>query len=356
MKKLLMSLVLLSACAQLGVRNEAAQIQQKSDEQLIHEAQDLLTQGKSEEALSDFQNFSKNKRSSIYYLESRLGETEALLKLEKYNEALSIGRDVSLVAANEQPAMAARAFYLMSFAYEAQGNDLKAVASLLDAYRLKRYLSVEIGLAEVPARLAGIYGRQGRDKEAARYLGLADKGLQQALAKSGSTESRRWLAKTYYQMGSVTTNQLSSESYSNFIDGQRWIQVYLLRSLKQNDPQWSQESFLHLQKTYRDLLKVVELERNRQTQYQKASELAELISQAELYKPLNEHTVTAYEGNFYFFLTEVRRQNEKLLYEGGEGLSLTDAAKERNSLKKLPRQPKKMEVPPEAEIGEDPNL
>ena len=354
---IILAVFMSGACAQI-TKNRSEIPQGLTDPEIIQDAQSLLQHGKNEEALKAFQEFSQNKRSSIYFLESRLGEAQAELALENFQGALEISREVSVIAGKEKLDMSARAFYLMAFAQEGLGDDLKALAALLDAYRLRSYLPAQVGQAEIPARLASIYGKLGREAQASKYLTEAEKGLQKVSASVPPTEAKSWMARTYFQMGSVTTSQLSGDNFSQFVDGQRWVQVYLIKAIKQNDPIWSPKALASLQQIYRDLLKVVDTEQVRQNQYQKASELLEIIEQADLYKPLSEHKVGSYEKDFNLYLAEVRKKTEKILYEGGERLGLTEAAKERNSLKRVPRKSKPVEIQQELpkEMGEDPNL
>lgn len=368
---LVSSFVFLSGCASFwGSSKEQSRWEDpavKAAEQAqISSAQKVLDGGNFEGARKQFQEFQEKNRQSIFIQAARLGEAQALAGLGKYQEAVDIYRDVYLKTLKAQPEIAAQALYSISFSYEALGDDLKAMAALLDAHKMGEFLPIEIEKAEIPARLAGMYGRLERDQDAIAYLNKTEIGIEKVMAEKGPKVKNDWLAKTYVQMGSVSTNQLSSDNFNAFIQGQKWVQVYLIKALRVNDPTWSLRAQEKLQTTYRDLYKLLETVPDRAVQNDLGGSLLELLDQAELYRPMSDQKMTSYEESFYTYLVEVRKKTERVVFGGGETMGLTSESQKLNSLKRsgrikvdslLPDEEKSsISVPPKVFTSEDPNL
>ncbi|NUN04189.1 MAG: hypothetical protein HUU57_00385 [Bdellovibrio sp.] len=358
----------ISACATVSdlLKNREAEtsdngvpnLTRASEESEIINAEKVLSRGRFEEARILYRDFSARKPQSVFYQSAKMGEAQALLGIGQPQESADLYREVYLKTLKEQPRIAAMALFNMSFAYEALGDDLKTVAALLDAKRMADNLPLETAYAEIPARLAAVYGRQGRDNEARLYLAEADKGIVKVMEAKGSQLQKEWLAKTYFQMGSVSTNQLSADSFGDFVQGQRWVQVYLIKALKLADPIWSQRSLEKLQEVYRDLYTHVESATSRSQQNGLGADLLDLCDQADLYRPLGGRTANKLETEFFQYIQEVRKKVEGHLYSGGETMPLTVESERRNSLKRsLPAKPKSnIPLPPKVVPSEDPNL
>lgn len=364
-------LMALSGCALSGLRTAGRTSQEPvAASELMHlvNADKLLNRGRYAEALPHYQAFQHQYPQSVFYQAARLGEAQSLSGLEQWQEALEIYRDITLKTRIEQPKIAALAFYKMSFAWEALGDDLKTVAALLDAQRLGSYLPLETAVAEIPARLAAIYARQGREREAVAYLNEAEKGLEEVQNKKGTQYLlHEWRAKTYVQMGSVSTNQLAASTFTPFVRGQILVQTYLLRALRLNDKVWSPMAREILQRTYRDLFATIESQsESRELQLAMGAELLGLIDQADLYRPLPEQKMNTPEQDFFSFLTDVRKRTETLVYDNRELMGLTAESQSLNSLKRagrvksdalLPEEEKSsISLPPKVVPLEDPNL
>ncbi len=346
---------------------EAARANQKlAEENEINNAERLLALGRFEEAQNGFKSFQGTYPQSIYYQSSRLGEAQSLEGLGQWSEAIRIDRDVYEKTLKLQPKIAAQALYRMSFAYEALGDDLKTLAALLDAYKMRSYLPSEVGQAEVPARLASVYGKAGRDKEAMDYLNIAEKGIAKVREEKRNV-NQDWLAKTYVQMGTVSTNQISSDTFEQAVEGQKMVQVYLIKAMQLNDPVWSQHAAEQAQKTYQAFFTLVQAEQsNRQVQANLGGSLSDLIEQAELFKPMQGQVGNKYEEQFFSYLQEVRKKIEVILYQTKETMSLTEESQRMNSVKRpgrvkvdslLPEEEKRpIQTPPKIVPTEDPNL
>ncbi|KHD88073.1 MAG: hypothetical protein OM95_11175 [Bdellovibrio sp. ArHS] len=374
MKKYLILLpIVLGGCATLLGQRPATEAEQAAllakkaaEEAEIKNAEKVLEIGRFKEAQILFKDFYGRHQQSSYYQAARLGEADALHGMEEYQKAAALYRDIYLRTIQEQPDIAALALYKMSFTYEALGEDDKTIAALLDAKKLSDQLPVEVAEAEIPARLAAIYGRQGREQEAVDYLGQADKGVAKVMQQQRTQVQPGWLAKTYFQMGLVSTNQLSEQNFSDFAQGQRWIQVYLFKAMKQDDETWSARAQEELQKIYRDLFTQVESSQNRDMQSRMGGDLLDLMDQAELYKPILGQKETSYEKSFFSYLVEVRKKLDKVLYGSGETMSLTEESQRLNSIKRagrvkadslLPEEKKSpIPLPPKVVPEEDPNL
>lgn len=359
----------LAACTSIQIDRsaDAAQVQRKAaEENEINNGERLLALGRFEEAHQQFRSFQQNYPQSLYFQSSRLGEAQSLEGLGKWNEAVQIDRDVYLKTFKTEPKIAALALYRMSFAYEAMGDDLKTVAALLDARKMGDYLPAEIAKAEVPARLAAVYGRQGREREAMQYLNEAEKGLSEVRFQKKDIDTS-WLAKTYLQMGSISTNQLSADNFTQAVQSQNMVQVYLIKAMQVNDPVWSPRAVIQAKQTYQTLFSLLEQSRsNRQQQIAMGGSLVDLMDQADLFKPLQGQTYTASEKDFFTYLQDVRKRTEEILYQSGESTSLTAESQKLNSIKRpgriktetlLPEEENRPVIaPPKIVPTEDPNL
>ncbi|MBO9667070.1 MAG: hypothetical protein J7501_09685 [Bdellovibrio sp.] len=351
----------LAGCSSFQMsRSEEGVLQNKKllEDKELSNAHDLLVRGKYVEAHKMFRDFEERYPQSVYFQAARLGEAQSFEGQGKWVEASAIYRDIYLKTKNLQPDIAAMALYRQSFCYEALGDDQKTIATLLDAKNLRTALPKEVGYAEIPARLGATYGRLGREKEAVAYLNEAEKGIAKIRAEDQAALSKDWLAKTYVQMGSTSTNQLSPASFATFVSGQKFVQVYLIKALELNDRVWSPRALKELQGTYQDLYSQVEAVReNRSRQAELGGSLIELIDRAELYRPIAGQTQNNYQIQFFTQLTDVRKNTETLLYQAKETMGLTEESQKLNSIKRPGRiKDDAVKTPPKVVPTEDPNL
>ncbi len=360
MKRLILVIVALSlaSCAQFSRKDSENQQGQQAQEKADFEvAQNALQHGRYPQAHQLFLEFMNSYKQSKYLQAARLGQAQALEGLEKWSEAAAIARDVYLQTLNYQPEIAAKALYRLSFSYDALGEDHRSIAALVDAKRLGKHLPPEIALAEIPARLAAAYGREGQDRVALKYLNEAEQGIAQVGKTQKNNLSADWLARTYYQMGSVSMNQLSAETFSKFIRGQNLVQLYLIKSMAQNSSVWSQASLEKLRDNYRDLYAQVVLAKDdKEEQVRSGGELIDLIDRAELYKPISAQRLNKYESDFYSYLQEVRKKTEAILYSTTETMALTEESKRLNSIKRPGRVEADSFLPQEGISSDKPSL
>lgn len=369
--KLLVSFVLvaLAGCAHFVERSETATLeeaQRNAQTQDLHNAEDLLHKGRFEESERAFLAFLTKYPQSTFYQSARLGVAESMEGQGRYNEAADLNREIYLNTLRLQPEIAAQALYRTGLCFEAMGDDQKALAALLDAKNLGEHLAPEVALAEIPAKLSAIYARQDREKEALAYLNEAEKGLSKVMQERGSTLERSWLARTYFQMGSVSTNQLSRDNFGSFAQGQMWVQSYLIKAMKLDDLTWSPRAQKKLIETYRNLFSLFESEAELSQQVQMGGDLYDLMDQAELYKPITGEKIEGLEKDFFATLTDIRTQSDKILYTAKETTGLTVESQKLNGLRRAGRvkadkllpgeKAKPIPLPPKIVPTQDPNL
>jgi tetratricopeptide (TPR) repeat protein len=255
--------VVISACASQGVKpvtgKELDQEKRASQEQEIKNAQSEFAQMHFVTALNSFQKFEAEHLDSPFYFQAQVGHAQSLGALGQWSEAAVIYRGIVESTRQSQPELAAFSLYQLSYCYEALGEETKVYASLRDAESMKTRLSPEIAMAELPARLAASLYRMGRSKDAAGKLGEAERGLKELKFIHGSDGvSKEWLAQTYFQMGILSTNQLSMENFRPSLDTLRLVQIFSLRAVEEADPKWSPLAAETLSSTYRDLAILVD--------------------------------------------------------------------------------------------------
>lgn len=344
-----------------------AEKRRAAEQPVISQAEKALAEAKFQEAQNLFVEFQKKYPHSVFFQSARLGEAQCQEGLGHYQEAAELYRDIFYKTNKDHPEIAALALYRMAFAYEALGDDLKTVAALLDAKNRSESLPLEVAQAQIPARLAAVYARQNRDKEALAYLNEAEKGITKVIAAKGKEIKPDWLAKIYFEMGSISTNQLTVENFEDFARGQKIVQVYLIKAMKQSDDSWSKRAQARLEETYRDLYTYIETGKgNRALQSQNGGALVDLMDQAELFKPLAGQKANTYEQAFFNYLDEVRKKTEIALYGSKESMTLTEESQKLNALKRAGRiqsgpvlpeeQNSTIPLPPKVVPSEDPNL
>ncbi|MGE0633325.1 MAG: hypothetical protein AB7O96_13010, partial [Pseudobdellovibrionaceae bacterium] len=142
----------------------------------------------------------------------RFQNAESLEQKGEWVTALNEYRDIANTFRGVNERAATYALFRMSFCYESQGDDVKAVSSLIDAYNRKNFLPEEIGYAEIPARIGFIYARLGYEELANKNFDASSKGLVYLRAKNQGVD-QEWIASTLIQMGTLNLNQISEENF-----------------------------------------------------------------------------------------------------------------------------------------------
>jgi tetratricopeptide (TPR) repeat protein len=349
---------LLSACSLLSKRSQEA-TQAAPD---LRDFQHLEMQMKSqnyEAALATAKSFKSAYPYSLKLQKVRFIEANALEELGRWSEAASTYQAISVISEKNQPAISAMSIYRLSFVYEALGDDQRVITTLFEAAKYHKYLPIEVVQAEIPSRLAMVYAKENNAKEAAKWLGEADKGLKRTLENLSEPLTNEYLAELYYNMGSISTEQLSNDNILTIIQGQAAVQKYLIRALQYGDATWSAKALKKLKSTYLDLWKAIESypepsgyeplvaqKMRKDAQIQLAGPFADLMRDAELYRPSAEQKSNQYQTDFFNFLEELQTRVRSVL----ESVLLTPLMPGRDKAPQKPRDPVKI-VP-----SEDPNL
>lgn len=344
----------LASCAtrEMRVRTEAppavanvAPVEINPEERDFRSTQELLDAHKPDQAEIAFQSFQESYPQSRYVMLARLGVAQSLEAQEKWSEALVAYQKIHKLTLNEQPEIAVRALYRMSFCYEALGEDDRALAGLLDSYRRRSLLPEEVAKAEIPARLAMFYEKVQNRAEAEKYIAIAQKGIS---TLQGRPElSSEILAKAYFQMGAVSLNQISASNFSSVVRAMRVVQVYPIRAIALKASPWSEDSLVILKRNYRNLWNTLldmpglsgvdEESIQRAKMEQQASlggELLDLIQQAELYLPLEPEKMNTLQIDLYKYLADLTLKIQDLIYRSEAQMSLTHEAQKLNGLKR----------------------
>lgn len=308
----------------------------------LENAQKSLDLGRYNDAKILFKDFQFKYPRTKYLFTSKIGEMDSFIGLGEYDEAVKIGRDIIVRNLTDNPSIAALVMYKLSFAYEAMGDEAKAVSSLLDAKKFADELPPFVAHAEIPARLASLYARQYRTAEVNQYLDEAEKGIERLRTTSKDREMP-WLGKTYVQMGMISTNQLSSDNYENIVASQKAVQKYLLRALKLNDARWSEQALLKLRENYGAFSIQISLEKNSDRRSQLAGDFYDLIAESKLYRP--RKISNQFESEFFQYLAMLEKDTERVIYSNTPRNFLTPESESLNSLKRTGSMPNGRALP-----------
>ena len=259
--RLTIILLLLSGCVSKGPRDySGAEIDPRvraEQEGRLSIAEAAFVAGNYAQAESLFLEFQKQFPTSIFYQKSQFGLAQSIEAQERWSQAAQLYRQTIDATQATQPGIAAQAYFQLSFCYENLGDETRVLASLQDAQRLKAHLPVEIAEAEIPARLAASYSRMGRAQEAQVLFKEAQRGIERIRGQQNTAFSSDWLAKTYYQMGVLSTQQIHSENIQTVMDTLRMVQAFSLMSAEAAGEPWSGMASTGLMRSYRDLWNAV---------------------------------------------------------------------------------------------------
>lgn len=346
----------LSACSLFSRSQEAGPAPDMRDFQTIE--QQLKAQNY-EAVLKSAKAFKAEYPYSLKLQKVRFIEAGALEELGRWTEAADTYRAISTISDRNQPEIVAMSMYRLSFVYEALGDNQRVITSLFEAAKYHQQLPIEVIQAEIPSRLAMIYAKENNAKEATKWLGEADKGLKRTLENRDEPLTNQYLAELYFNMGSISTEQLSNDNILTIIQGQAAVQKYLIRSLQYGDGTWSAKALKKLKNTYLDLWKAIEAypepsgyeplvaqKMRKDAQIQLAGPFADLMRDAELYRPGPEQKSNTYQTEFFNFVEELTTRVRSVL----DSSVLTPLMPGRDKTPQKHRGPVKI-VP-----SEDPNL
>ncbi len=309
----------------------------------LDEAEKALEQQNYSQASELFSQFEKEYPHGMFLNRSKMGHGQALSGEGKNAEAAQIFHEVIDSSLGSQPEVVALASYYSSFCYEALGDEAKTYAALSDAKGLEAQLPPEVAKAQLPARLAAYYNRAGDLDTAKKYFHIAEKGISSAFRQDGN-DVRSAKAKTLYLMGELSSNQLSIENMQSQMDTLALMQIFLMRAVEINDPQWSALALKNLQGNYKDLWNTIanipknkaldafaaEQEQN-EARVHSWGEILELIQRLKVYREAVTTPGNQFAHDLFAFLEQMETQAQEQLATAGT-MPLTPEAQKRQSL------------------------
>ena len=312
----------------------------------VSEAEEALDLQKFPEAAEQFEKFENEFPQNTFLNRSKIGHARALAGSEKYSEALALYRDVIDSTLGKHPDLMALASYYASFCYEATGEDAKTYASLTDALKLREQLPMAIAQAELPARLAAYYNRNGNIELAKKYYHEAEIGVAVAF-KEDTDKNQVSKAQTFFLMGELYSDQLTAESLQAHIDSMIMMQSFLLRSIEMKNSIWSARAQRNLEDNYRDLWNVITQipkhrkdldpfaaeQVHREAQVLAIGQLLELIQKLQIYRSPLEKSDNILLKELFEFLRKIEQRAQQVLAENST-IPLTPEAQRRQGLRR----------------------
>lgn len=335
----LVGLMLLASCQTLtNSYLERAKGASEGPEYDFSNLQKLVSEGDCQKALVELDAFQKKFPQSPYEQNLSLLRGDCLLQTEDYIGATIILRQVASFSVSNQPRIAAPAFLLLSYSYEGLADVDRALSAALDAERFAADLSVPQRLAEVPARLAMLYSQMNDLTAARAYLLKADEGLKVLQSQNPEILGSVFWAKVYYQMGFKTLEQADHTSLSSLIKGLMTVQKFSLKSLEFNDAVWTPRALTQLKRNYSILWSLIErpdpnphasLREDQMALW--LSEFSDLLYQARLLQPHEEHQQPPASTEFFNFLAILESKLEGRLESVARKNPLTPESLKLNS-------------------------
>jgi hypothetical protein len=298
--------------------------------------QNLVAQGNCTKAISDISGFMEKSPNSPYTQSLTLLMNDCLIQTEQFEPAATSLRQLVVYSIDRQPKIAAPAFLLLSYAYEGLGESDKSLAAALDAERMGADLPVHSRLAEIPARLAMLHSQMNDMSQAGIYLARADDGIRVLRSQNPQIIGSVFWAKVYFQMGFKGLDQIDHQGISTAIQGLMANQKFTLKSIEFNDSVWSTKALNQIQKNYLTLWRLIEtptssnspLWTQDETKIQSQRsfwlfEFEDLISQANLFKPLESHPQTPMTSDFFVFLDHLEAKALELASKSARKNPLT---------------------------------
>ncbi len=162
-------------------------------------------------------------------------------------------------AQKSSPFLSVRGKLRLSEAMTCLGENRKATILLVEVFRDRKHLPVEIGEAEIPAKLAAAYASRGDRKTADKYLQIAELGLKKLeLQNRNMKDLKQVTAKTLYVMGNLSQLGGTNLPPVNYFTTLKTFQPYLLRSAMLGQDPWSGRAIEEIAKAYDGTWQLVE--------------------------------------------------------------------------------------------------
>jgi len=242
-------------------------------------------------------------------------------------------REVTRGSAGKFTRLEAVAFFRLSLMYECLGQDVKAIAALLDAKKRGRELPFATLNAEIPARLAASYSRLGNQKKALEYFALANKGLKKIVSEESGKKQQEILGQSLFLMGQLNPAQRRAEGDAKgFLQGLSMQQPHLLQAVELRHPVWSRKAADDLNLAYDNLFKFKFSDPDAQNEY--FVRALQVVRELKRLKMPNETP----EAADIFAKAEAAESRLNIeIAKVAESNKLTSEAEKRDSLKKTGR-------------------
>ncbi len=171
------------------------------------------------------------------------GAGDCKIAAERYRQTIRVTN-------KKNPQTQAMARLRLSDVLSCQGDDRLAIVNLVELYKSRQYLPVEIAQAEVPARLAAAYARADNKKMAEKYFKEAEIGFRKINAMNATAAQKPMLAKTLFLMGNMghlDPAKISAQDYFVSVDA---LQGFLFRAVEMDAPNWSELAANQLSDAY----------------------------------------------------------------------------------------------------------
>lgn len=158
--------------------------------------------------------------------------------------ALNRFRQAIRVTQNKVPTIRSRATVSLAEVYTCLGNDRQAMIALVEVMKNPEGLPAEIIEAQVPAKLATAYARNGNREMADKYFQIAERGLNRLRENRPSRGQRNEvLARTLLGMGDMRSYDTSSIDEAKYFESLRNHQRFLIQAIELNTLPYSQAAF-----------------------------------------------------------------------------------------------------------------
>ncbi len=354
MKKSLWILLplLLTSCVHFENKNHEKEVEALMDpavraylDKRVTEAETLLEKQNFVQAEAHFAQFEKDYPQNIFLNRSKLGHARALAGEGKNSESIQLYHEVIDSSLQFHPEFVALASYYASFSYEALGDESKTIASLNDAKAQIQNLPVPVAKAELPARLAAFYNREGNKEESRKYYRQAEQGVA-VLYQENTPANNIAKAKTYFLMGELSSNQVTVDNLPSQMDTLALTQIFLLRSIEMNLKPWSAQALENLQNNYRDIWNAIlqvpksksldalaAEQEQREAQVIAIGHLQELTQKIRAYQTPEQDQNNPYQTALFKFLDQIDIHSQEMLASLSPSLVLTPEAQKRETLR-----------------------
>lgn len=251
----LLNIFILASCSSVEKKDGSLNSAKKQDQLLLNfeKGNKLLDQNKPEEAAVVFDQLIVE--SPTNQLETLIVYNSGISYLMALNCDLASDRfrKVIRLAAKTAPAIRGRALLRMSDVYTCLGDDNKAIAALVEIMNGKFDLSLEVIKAEVPAKLAAAYARNGNIKEAERYFKIAERGLVQVETSYRNPQQRiTAMGMTLFLMGNISQINIQNMPSDEYFATVKSLQRYLYRAVELNADPWSEQASQQIMQIYKN--------------------------------------------------------------------------------------------------------